>query len=168
MMDNQVDTTLRTREFTRREKTCIRQDVKRFEKIGRDHGCDSLEDYAEFVRERMRFTDEGDFTLKSLLLVRGLIAYFGDRLIRETMLERVAITVQQTPGALVRDPQTFQTVFVANLIFDYLMTDDLWAPTLDEIMDELVDWNYGYLDTEDVQTNHAWDPNTGLHDYLAA
>ena len=168
MMDSQVDTTLRIREFTRREKACIRQDVKRFEKIGRDHRCDSLEDYVVFVRERMRFTDEGDFTVKSLLLVRGLIAYFGDRLIRETTLERVATTLQHTPGSLVRDPQTFQTVFVANLIFDYLMTDDLWAPSLDEIMDELVDWNDCHLATEDVQTAHAWDPNTGLHDHLAA
>ena len=58
-----ADTTLRIREFTRREKTCIRQDVKRFEKIGRDHHCNSLEDYVDFVRERIRFTDEEESPL---------------------------------------------------------------------------------------------------------
>lgn len=167
-MDATADTTLRIREFTRREKTCIRQDVKRFEKIGRDHHCNSLEDYVDFVRERIRVTDEGGITTKSLLLIRGLIAYFGDRLIRQTTMERVATTLQHTPGSLVRDPQTFQTVFIANLIFDHLIADDLWAPSLDEIMDELIDWNDGYLDTEDVQTDHAWDPTTGLREYLIA
>ena len=82
-------------------------------------------------------------------------------------MERVATTLQHTPGSLVRDPD-FQTVFIANLIFDHLIADDLWAPSLDEIMDELIDWNDGYLDTEDVQTDYAWDPNTGLREYLVA
>lgn len=167
-MNTKTGPMLRTREFTRREKTCIRQDVKRFQKIGRDHRCDSLEDYAHFVRERIKITNEGEFTIKSLSLIRGLIAYFGDRLIRETNLERVATTLQRTPGWLLRDPKTFQAVFVSDLIIDFLITNKLWEPTLDEIMDELIDWNYGYLDTEDLHTVHVWDPDTGLQDYLAA
>lgn len=167
-MDGQAGTIFRIREFTRREKTCIRQDVKRFEKIGRDHHCQSLDDYANFVRERMKRTVDGEFTLKSVMLIRGFIAYFGDRLMRETNLARVATTLELAPGWLLRDAETFQTVFVGDVIVDCLLTDDLWAPTLDEIMDELIDWNYGYLDTEDVPTPHVWDPNTGLQNYLAA
>lgn len=167
-MNAKADTTLRIREFTRREKTCIRQDVKRFEKIGRDHRCDSLDDYADFVRERLRFTDEGYFTTKSVSLVRGLIAYVGDQLIRATNLERVMTTLQLAPGWLLRDPGTYQTVFVGDLVIGYLLTHDLWGPTLDDIMDELVEWNDGYLDKEDLYTRHVWDPEIGLGDYLAA
>lgn len=167
-MNTKPATTLRIREFTRREKTCIRQDVKRFEKIGRDHRCDSLEDYAHFVRERMKYSDTGEFTIKSLTLVRGLIAYVGDQLKRETNLERVMTTLELAPGWLLRDPDTFQTVFVGDVVIEYLITNDFWAPTLDEIIDELIDWNYGYLETEDLHTRHVWDPDTGLGAYLAA
>ena len=167
-MNTAAQSPLRIREFTRREKTCIRQDVKRFEKIGRDHRCDSLEDYAYFVRERLRYTDQGEFTLKSLMLVRGLIAYVGDQLIRQTGLERVITTLQLAPGWLLRDPGTYQTVFVGDVVINHLITDDMWAPTLDEIVDELIDWNYGYLDKEDLSTDHVWDPDSGLSDYLAA
>ena len=77
------------RAFTRREKTIIRQDVKRFEKIGRDHRCVSLEDYANFVADRMKTDDHGGLTPKSFELFRGLVAYFGDQLLYETTLARL-------------------------------------------------------------------------------
>src|SRR5699024_8613217 len=78
------------RAFTRREKTSIRQDVKRFQKIGRDHGCAVLEDYAEFVAERLRYDDTGILTYRSVELIRGLSAHFGDLLLHYTSMVRIA------------------------------------------------------------------------------
>lgn len=167
-MTTKVATPLRIRALTRREKTVIRQDVKRFEKIGRDHHCHTLEDFATFVRERLRIADTGQFTPKSLQLVGGLTAYFGDRLIRATDFIRIATTPQAAPGWMLRDPSTFQTVFVLDLIIEHVIAMHPWEPTLDDIRDELVDWNAGYTETVELFTDHVWDPDTGLNDYLVA
>lgn len=160
--------TLQLREFTRREKTQLRQRVKRFEKIGRDHHCAVLEDYVNFVRDRFRVTDQKLPTDKSAELVLGLIAYVGDRLIRATDLERIAVSDRVLPGGLIRDPNTFQTVFVDSLVLEQIVGFNRWVPSLDEIFDQLVDWNLGYLCKEDLQTTQVWDPEIGLQNYLAA
>lgn len=47
MPHQKIEFSVRT--FSRREKTCIRQDVKRFEKIRRGHGCEVLDDFVEFL-----------------------------------------------------------------------------------------------------------------------
>src|SRR5699024_11614235 len=82
------------RKFTRREKTIIRQDVKRFEKIGRDHGCTTLEEYAEYVTERTHRDADGYLTQKSFGLFRALGAYFGEQLLYNTTMTRATCNVQ--------------------------------------------------------------------------
>jgi hypothetical protein len=163
MFDEVVD--LSFRGFSRREKTIIRQDVKRFEKIGRDHGCTLLDEFVEYVAERTKRDDEGYLTQKSFILFRGLGAYFGDQLIRHTMMGRFACDVrvhgsnndtmtvmaQANPGWLVSDVMLDQHVIVP-----YLMTEHVfptgWAPSLDDIFDQLIDWNQGYLIKEELDT----------------
>src|SRR5699024_719574 len=160
--------TPRFRNFTRREKTSIRQDVKRFEKIGRDHGCDSFDDYAEYVRERTKRDDEGFLLQKSFELFRGFGAYFGDQLIRATSMTRTACNmtldglgsevfaemVEHNPGWMVADMRLPQMVVVPYLISEQLFVDDPWPTALDDIFDQIIDWNLGYLDQLEIDS--AW------------
>lgn len=170
------------RPFTRREKTIIRQDVKRFQKIGRDHGCTLLEDYAEFVSERLRRDDEGNLTAKSFELVRGLGAHFGDLLLDYTPMTRVTgdldVTylsateakniVDKHPGWLMVDQWTTQSVLIPFVIADRLLVSNYWAASLDDIFDEIVDWNQGYLTKDDLRTAWALGPDLEDADFWAA
>lgn len=170
------------RAFTRREKTCIRQDVKRFQKIGRDHGCTVLEDYAEFVAERLRYNDTGILTTRSVELIRGLSAYFGDLLLHYTTMVRIAgeprITnyesrttrnfIETFPGWLVADQITTQSVMVPMIVYDRVTTSTFWTESLDDIFDEIVDWNEGYLTRDDVHTPWILGPDLEMSDFWAA
>src|SRR5699024_10016778 len=111
------------RAFTRREKTIIRQDVKRFEKIGRDHKCVTMEDFADFVTNRMKYKD-GKITVTSKRLIRGLTVSFGEQLLHTTTMARLPIDLtggtqprssplrSATPGWLLADRFVSQTVLV--------------------------------------------------------
>ncbi len=156
---------LMVRDFSRREKTSIRQDVKRFEKIGRDHGCRTLDDYVEFVTERTRRDEEGNFTQRSFELFRGLGAYFGQRLMDETTLSRLAADVspgaqhedltqqmvEANPGWLLADFFQDQFVTVPFLLTDHIFANSWGQASLDDLFDELIDWNHGYLSKDDVE-----------------
>lgn len=170
------------RAFTRREKTSIRQDVKRFQKIGRDHGCTVLEDYAEFVAERLRYQDNGDLTTKSFELIRGLGAYFGDALLDHTPMVRIAgemhVNIPQGrdtenlmdshPGWLLGDQITTQSVIVPLIITDRVTTSMQWTESLDDIFDEIVDWNQGYLTRDDIRTPWVLGPDLEVPAFWAA
>ena len=170
------------RAFTRREKTCIRQDVKRFQKIGRDHGCAVLEDYAEFVAERLRYHEAGELTTRSVELIRGLGAYFGDLLLHYTTMVRVAGELRMTseekrsirnvmdtfPGWLVADQITTQSVMVPLIVHDRVTSSTYWTESLDDIFDEIVDWNEGYLTRDDVHTPWIFGPDLEMSDFWAA
>ena len=170
------------REFSRGEKTCIRQDVKRFEKIGRDHGCATLDNYADFVTERTRRDDEGFLTQKSFELFRGLGAYFGHQLLQNTTLSRIACDVQPkgshghltaaiaeaNPGWLVADIHLNQYVIVPYLIVECVFPTSPWLDSLDDIFDQIIDWNHGYLSLEDIATIWVFGHDREPADNLAA
>lgn len=173
---------LTPRVFTRREKTTIRQDVKRFEKIGRDHGVITFDDYAFFVADRVKFDDGDKLTEKSFTLMRGLIAYFGEELLYETTLARLATdlsthnqyqavsesTWNALPGRLLVDRFAGQTVLVTNIIYDRVFPADRWPVSLDEIFDQIIDWNQGYLIRDEVDTKWVIGNDIEPEDYLAA
>lgn len=158
--------TLKYRTFSRREKTCIRQDVKRFEKIGRDHGCTTFDEYVEFVAERTRRDDDGFLTQKSFELFRGLGAYFGDQLLDHTTMTRVACDIQgfhpednsivvmaeSNPGWLISDVVRDQNVIVPYLMTEQVFPITPWRDSLDDVFDQIIDWNQGYLFKEDLGT----------------
>ena len=165
-MHSNLSFVMTPRAFTRREKTCIRQDVKRFQKISRDHGCATFEDYAEFVYERTRRDDEGHLTQKSFELFRGLGAFFGDQLLDETTMSRGTANVEKDespealahlivanyPGWLLLDHLTGQSVVIPFIMSQRIFTSNYWTASLDDIFDEIVDWNHGYLTVDEVQT----------------
>lgn len=181
-MQSQKTVSVIPRAFTRREKTCIRQDVKRFQKIGRDHGCAVLEDYAEFVVERLRYHDDGDLTSRSFELVRGFGAYFGDLLLSYSPMVRIAGELRMTnpngrltenlmdshPGWLLADQMTTQSVVVPLIITDRVTSSSYWAESLDDIFDEIVDWNQGYLSQDDIRTPWILGPDLEVPDLWAA
>ena len=181
-MHNEYIFAISPRALTRREKTCIRQDVKRFEKIGRDHGCTSFEDYAEFVGERTRRDDEGFLPQKSFELFRGLGAYFGDQLLDETTMTRstgdlrahephdtlAQQIVANHPGWLLVDHLTDQSVIIPCIMTQRIFSANYWSASLDDIFDELVDWNQGYLTNDDVQTPWVSGPDLEEIDLWAA
>lgn len=154
------------RAFTRREKTSIRQDVKRFEKIGRDHGCVTMEDYARFVSDRLKPNDQGGISPSSWGLIRGLAVYFGEQLLYNTTLARMAADFadedpgvqlaidwhEGNPGGLLVDRFAGQHVFVPSIILERLDESHRWPVSLDEILDQIIDWNHGYLFREEVET----------------
>lgn len=181
-MDSNFGISFHPREFTRREKTCIRQDVKRFEKIGRDHHCDTFEDYVDFVRNRLKFDEDEQLTLKSYELFRGLTAYFGDQLLRNTAFQRVAgeawirardntetqLGGNALPGWLLFDAGTGQLIYVSWIVLEQVLVAPYRSASLDDIFDEIIDWNHGYLLREDLHTSGVGGPDVGLEDYLAA
>lgn len=170
------------RVFTRREKTLNRQDVKRFEKIGRDHGCLAMEDYANFVIDRIKFDDDGRLTIKSFELLRGLVAFFGNELVWQSTLARLAVDMKSQhpddevlehwttfmPGWLLVDGFADQHVFVANIIYDRIIRADSWLVPLDDILDQIIDWNHGYLIRDEVDTRWIAGYDIEPEDYLAA
>lgn len=173
---------LTPRAFTRREKTILRQDVKRFQKIGRDHGVITFEDYAYFVTDRMKRDGFGQLTENSLALLRGFISYFGEELMHETTLARLAtdLTVTQSaaqevqqhwnsvPGRLLVNRFVGQQVLVAGVIQDRVFGTAPWPMPLDEIFDQIVDWNQGYLIKDEVETRWVIGNDIEPEDYLAA
>ncbi|GAA2044072.1 hypothetical protein GCM10009720_26200 [Yaniella flava] len=154
------------RAFTRREKTSIRQDVKRFEKIGRDHGCVSMEDFAHFVSDRVKSNSAGGLTSSSKELIRGLAVYFGEQLLYNTTLARLAVDFvdddstlrsaiawhEENPGGVLVDRFAGQSVFAPSIILERLDESHRWPVSLDEILDQIIDWNHGYLFREEVET----------------
>lgn len=168
------------RAFTRREKTIIRQDVKRFEKIGRDHHCVDLEDYANFVADRMKTDEQGAITPKSFELFRGLVAYFGDQLLYETTLARltgdVCIEGQEPidalgdtiPGWLLADRFEDLHVLVGPLIYDRIFGRQQYPVPLDELRDQIIDWSHGYLFTAEVETFWVFGEDIAPEEYLTA
>lgn len=156
------------RKFTRREKTIIRQDVKRFEKIGRDHGCTTLEEYAEYVAERTHRDADGYLTQKSFELFRALGAYFGEQLLYNTTMTRATCNVQvrkaddrltqdmvaSNPGWLLADMKVKQSVIVPYVMIERLFPVSPWTESLDDLLDQIIDWNHGYLLQEEINT--AW------------
>lgn len=168
------------RAFTRREKTVIRQDVKRFEKIGRDHRCVSLEDYANFVVDRMKTDDNGALTPKSFELFRGLVAYFGDQLLYETTLARLAGEVHiegqgpldalggSIPGWLLADRFEDLHVLVEPLIYDRIFGHQQWPVPLDDLRDQIIDWSHGYLFTAEVETFWVFGEDMAPEEFLTA
>lgn len=173
---------LTPRAFSRSEKTILRQDVKRFQKIGRDHGVIAFDDYAYFVIDRIKHEDSGKLTQKSFTLLRGLMSYFGEELLYETTLARLAtdLTVagddpllwerywSDTPGRLLVDRFAGQTVMVANIIHDRVFATDQRPMPLDEIFDQIIDWNQGYLIRDEVETPWVLGNDIEPEDYLAA
>lgn len=174
--------TLRFRKFSRREKTSIRQDVKRFEKIGRDHGCCTLDDYVEFVALRTRRDDDGFLTQKSFELFRGLGSYFGDQLLHNTTMIRVGCDIQPDdpedyltplmakahPGWLLSDLLMDQQVIVPYLMAEHVFPTTPWSASLDDVFDQLIDWNQGYLSIEEVETSSLWGDDIDPLDSYAA
>lgn len=168
------------RAFTRREKTIIRQDVKRFEKIGRDHNCVELEDYANFVADRFKKDDQGLMTPKTFQLFRGLVAYFGEQLLYETTLARLTGEVEfegqgfldsvdaTVPGWLLVDRFSSLDVFVAPLIYDRIAENQRLPVPLDVLMDQIIDWNHGYLFNDEVETSWIFGENVEPEGRLAA
>lgn len=173
---------LTPRAYSRREKTILRQDVKRFQKIGRDHGVMAFDDYAYFVIDRVKRDESGQLTQKSFTLLRGLISYFGEELLYETTLARLAtdLTVTgddpllwerqwgDTPGRLLVDRFAGQTVMVADIIHSRVFANDQWPIALDEIFDQIIDWNQGYLIRDEVETPWVIGNDIEPEDYLAA
>lgn len=176
------DIALKFRTFSRHEKTCIRQDVKRFEKIGRDHGCGTLDEYVEYVAERTRRDDGGFLTQRSFELFRGLGAYFGDQLLRNTTMSRVAcdvlshhpkhhvtvIMAESNPGWLISDVLTNQNVIVPSLMTEHVFPLSPWINSLDEIFDQIIDWNQGYLGIDDLGTASVFGEDLEPLNFLAA
>lgn len=181
-MHGNLNILMTPRAFTRREKTCIRQDVKRFHKISRDHGCTTFEHYAEFVFERTRRDEEGHLTQKSFELFRGLGAFFGDQLLNETTMSRSTGVLEQEdqqetlmqqivanfPGWLVVDHLTDQSVLIPCIMSQRILTSNYWSASLDDIFDEIVDWNHGYLTVDEVQTPWIAGPDLEAVDLWAA
>lgn len=173
---------LTPRVFTRREKTILRQDVKRFEKIGRDHGVTTFDDYAHFVIDRIKYDDDDKLTEKSFNLVRGLTAYYGEQLLYDTTLARLATDIagdvleherfatwwKATPGLLLVDRFAGQSVMVASIIWDRIFPSDRWPMGLDELFDQIIDWNHGYLIQDEVDTQWVTGNDMKPEDYLAA
>lgn len=163
-MQQNISVLLNPRPFTRREKTSIRQDVKRFEKIGRDHGCVTLEDYADFVAERIKYDEQGRLIPKSFWLFRGLVSYFGHQLLNETTLARMTgeiedaqfgtsgLLSEEIPGWLLVDRFSGLSVFVAPLVYGRILGNEYWSESLDDLMDQIIDWNHGYLFRDEVDT----------------
>jgi len=167
------------RPFTRREKTSIRQDVKRFEKIGRDHKCVTMEDFADFVTNRMKYKD-GKITVTSKSLIRGLTVYFGEQLLYNTTMARLAIDVtggtqhlistlrSENPGWLLADRFVGQTVLVWPIVVDYVTQGHQCSTSLDDLLDQLIDWNHGYLFREEIETPWALGHDLEPENFLAA
>lgn len=173
------DIHVRPRSFTRREKTSIRQDVKRFEKIGRDHKCVTMADFANFVTDRLKYKD-GRITATSKSLIRGLTVYFGEQLLYNTTLARLAVDItsgaqqlitdlrDENPGWLLADRFIGQTVLVWPIVFDYVTLAPQCATSLDDLLDQLIDWNHGYLFRDEIETPWAFGYDLEPEDYLAA
>lgn len=156
------------RPFTRREKTLLRQDVKRFEKIGRDHGCVTMEDFANFVTDRLKYDEAGNLTEYSRKLFRGLVTYFGEQLQYNTTLARMANDVeiekpcstlgwaifQDVPGWLLVDRFWNQSVVVVMIVAERIFRPNPWPTSLDDILDQIIDWNQGYIFIDEIET--AW------------
>lgn len=174
---------LTPRAFNRREKTILRQDVKRFQKIGRDHGVSTFEDYAYFVIDRIKRDESGKLTDKSFALFRGLTGYFGEELMNETTLARLATDLTVTedpdaeaveqywsavPGRLLVDRFAGQTVMIADIIYTRVFVADRFPMPLDEIFDQIIDWNQGYLIRDEVETPWVIGNDIEPEDYLAA
>lgn len=178
---NHVTLQLTMRPFTRREKTSIRQDSKRFHKIGRDHGCVTLDDYADFVSQRLRRDADGFLTQKSRDYLRGLGVYFGEQLMNESSLMRVAagftgqmadpvataITEAQ-PGWFMADMLQNQFVMIPVAINEHVLGGSSWRDSLDDLLDQIVDWNLGYLSRDDLTTNAIVGSDIEPDLYLAA
>lgn len=169
------------RPFTRREKTSIRQDAKRFHKIGRDHGCVTLDDYAEFVSQRLRHDAEGFLTQKSTDYLRGLGVYFGEQLMNESSLVRVAAEltgklasptakeiIEGQPGWFMIDVLQDQCVLIPVAINEHVLGGPQWRNSLDDFLDQIVDWNLGYVSRDDLVTNALVGSDVEPDAYLAA
>src|SRR5699024_9133066 len=147
-----------------------------------DHGVTTFDDYAHFVIDRIKYDDDDKLTEKSFNLVRGLTAYYGDQMLYDTTLARLATDIagvvlehesfatwwKATPGLLLVDRFAGQSVMVASIIWDRIFPSDRWPMRLYVLFYQIIDWNHGYLLQYKVDTKLVTDNDIESEDYLAA
>src|SRR5690625_7602562 len=60
--------------------------------------------------------------------------------------------VASNPGWLLADMKVKQSVIVPYMMIERLFPVSPWTESLDDLMDQIIDWNHGYLLQEEINS----------------
>lgn len=66
--------------------------------------------------------------------------------------EVTSVMAQTNPGWLMANLWMDQLIIVPYLMTEHVFAPTPWCNSLDEVFDQIIDWNHGYLSIDDIES----------------